>query len=1151
MPNSEKIELLISPEALKQFEQLKAASDANTASFEKLIAKAVELNKAVGNATTFKEINKATTEMTANEKALTKQVDDLAKANAKLQALYADEAKKIAEVKAQQQARNQAIKEEIQLNQAAEGSIKQKQIQIKQLTREYDNLSSAERDSAKGNDLLKSIQQLDTELKKLEGASGRFQRNVGNYSGSAKIIVDALERAKTKFEGLSKAADATPAALSRAKSEFDALRQITDSKQFLGFAGKMGDAQAEVKTFTRVLVNLETQGEGNSETARELRQRLAELSDQIADTKDEVRALASDTRTFDLFAGAVSFAADTFQVFAGAATLAGASEEDAAEATRTLLAIQSVANGVKGIATELTTRGTAANKLYAFAQNQVAIAMDSTAAAGARLRGALITLGIGAVIIGIGLLIANFDKIKRAITGVSKEQEALNEVFKESGSEYTEAVKLVSQLKTNIDLAKQGIIQKEAVIKQYNDSLGKTTGQVKSLDEAEKQLIEKGDAYIQMTLKKAVANIALEKAAQKAFEAEELKRKKEEEFGNAVTTFNEANARAAGLTEDEITALKTEALTKRKNAAIAAKNDEQKIYTDIAKEAEKAMADIAKAFNLNPLGNNGTVQQSVQGKKFRDGMLKDDADMYKRLSENQDAYLTTRLSALEKSYSIEKQILAGQKNAELDNLNQQINIDRQRASVGEITKEDLIQKEKDFSFKRSEINKDYAERQKILERNNGREVIAIRQSFIATQMELDKEYNDQFKKYQEDRLNIQIDSIQKEQGLRQAYDSEGQSAEIKALNNRYERQFSATKEGSRKRQRVEEQYAKDRADIEYSYTIASIKNEIDAAKKILDVRKAAGIDVSEQQKKIYELEMQLSDAATKHFIENEKKKKSVFQERMEETEDVIAKVQEIEGQVANIIGGFISANVDKQKAAIQDQLDAIDRKKEADIDAVNVSAISAQDKANKIAAIDARAAAQKEALEKRQRQLDIQRAQFEKAANITGIVIETARAVVHQLAIGNLAGAISVGAIGAAQLALAIAAPLPKFAQGTDDAPGGLAWVGDGGKGELVITPQGQVMQTPSVPTVMNVPKHSIVLPDARAALESGMVVNRYGRLVQQDVGSHRIEQKLDHIAKVIKNKPVLNMNADQGGLTAMWQYGANWVTYADDQTRF
>jgi hypothetical protein len=194
-------------------------------------------------------------------------------------------------------------------------------------------------------------------------------------------------------------------------------------------------------------------------------------------------------------------------------------------------------------------------------------------------------------------------------------------------------------------------------------------------------------------------------------------------------------------------------------------------------------------------------------------------------------------------------------------------------------------------------------------------------------------------------------------------------------------------------------------------------------------------------------------------------------------------------------------------------------------------------------------------LERRQRRIELERARFEKASNIASIIGSTAVAIIKQLAVTPLpAGApfvAAIGAIGALQLARAIAAPLPKFAHGTDDAPGGLAWVGDAYKKELVLTPQGQVVQTPAVPTVMNVPRHSIVLPDARAALESGLAVNRYGRLVQNDNGSQKIEQKLDHIAKVIKNKPVLNMGADQGGLTAIWKYGANWVSYAEDQTRF
>ncbi|MBK7885467.1 MAG: hypothetical protein IPJ81_18005 [Chitinophagaceae bacterium] len=140
-----------------------------------------------------------------------------------------------------------------------------------------------------------------------------------------------------------------------------------------------------------------------------------------------MKALSSDTRGFDLFAGSVTFAADAFETAAGAAVLFGASEEDAAAATATLTAIQSISNGVKGIANELTTRGTAANKLFAFAQLQVKTAFDVTATSAARLRAALITIGIGALIVGVGLLIANFGKLKEFFQGNAREAQRFAE----------------------------------------------------------------------------------------------------------------------------------------------------------------------------------------------------------------------------------------------------------------------------------------------------------------------------------------------------------------------------------------------------------------------------------------------------------------------------------------------------------------------------------------------------------------------------------------------------------------------------------------------------------------------------------------------------------------------------------------------------
>ena len=64
-----------------------------------------------------------------------------------------------------------------------------------------------------------------------------------------------------------------------------------------------------------------------------------------------------------------------------------------------------------------------------------------------------------------------------------------------------------------------------------------------------------------------------------------------------------------------------------------------------------------------------------------------------------------------------------------------------------------------------------------------------------------------------------------------------------------------------------------------------------------------------------------------------------------------------------------------------------------------------------------------------------------------------------------------------------VAQPIPKYREGTKDHQGGRAIVGDGGKEEIVITPDGKVMKTPAKSTLVDLPKHSIVLPDANIAM--------------------------------------------------------------------
>jgi hypothetical protein len=85
----------------------------------------------------------------------------------------------------------------------AEGSYYQLNQQLVDLRKQYKSLSAAERDSAKGQELKDKINQLDTELKKIDASTGQFQRNVGNYPKTFAMINRSLTRAIPGFEAFS------------------------------------------------------------------------------------------------------------------------------------------------------------------------------------------------------------------------------------------------------------------------------------------------------------------------------------------------------------------------------------------------------------------------------------------------------------------------------------------------------------------------------------------------------------------------------------------------------------------------------------------------------------------------------------------------------------------------------------------------------------------------------------------------------------------------------------------------------------------------------------------------------------------------------------------------------------------------------------
>lgn len=907
--------------------------------------------------------------------------------------------KEIIRGKVEQQAYNAAIKDQIKLEQAAEGSINQKRVQLKQLQQQYDSLAESQRNTDDGKKLLKQVQDLDTELKDLEGTTGRFQRNVGNYQQSAKIIVDAFERAKVKLEQVNRTMGQSSPEAAAARKEFETLDRITQQPQFLNISAKVGDANAELKFFTKSLIELERNGQGGSQAANELRTQLARLTDEIADTRQEVKALSSDTRNFDLFAGSVNFAADAFQTYAGAAALAGASEKDAAEATKTLVAIQSVANGVKGIANELTTRGTAANKAYAFVQGQVAIATNASATATQRW-GAIFKLTVfGLIATAIGFLISQFSKMKSGTEDLIDTQESLNNVAKQTAETFaTEKVAL------------------DVLIAEYTRSNTTQERRKEIFDE----LQSKYPAYF--------ANLSTEKSSV-----------------DEITAAYEKLSRAMLL-----------------KARVAAATSE------LAKQEARVIA-IALKFGIDDL-------DAIE--KFAIDFLENapSGDLNNIFKAHIQQFLNTR--------AILNSIIA-KSQKELDELG------------GDPTKGGKTE------TPRVKASKEEAKQIEAIENKLLKDLLAIQ---IAMR-ENAEDFVDQLASARTEEFEKRLDQIQK------AFQKENSlnetSRDQQLLDN--QKAFDAGRI-------TQEEFNKRKVEIEKNYQRTTLEIQLDFYDAQLGLLKAFGEDTVAAEAAIAAARLKLAELGSGATTDT-----GTGKTKEEKTLEDLAKIKATYEDVTSVILGLSNALNQRQLNNIQDQMDSIDRLKSLEIERINASTDSEEKKAARIAILEARTDAQKQQLELRKRQVQERQAKFEKAAIIGKIILDTASAIVE--ALPNLALAVVAGALGAAQLAVAIATPIPRYKHGknVNDLYEGPAIVDDGGRPEAIIRADGSVEIGGNTPRLTHLGKKDIVMPDAM--------------------------KWVDHLISKSLQPPAYNTKADDGTIDAVKTIGKNIVQAINNKT--
>lgn len=143
---------------------------------------------------------------------------------------------------------NKEIQNNLRIEKEKEGSAKALRAELSNLTAEYDSLSRAERNSAKGKELQDKINAVTDELKGAEEETQRFYRNVGSYEESIKRAVGINNDFANSLLNISQSAGGFKGFVSNAKAEISSftssLTGLLKNKVFLGIAGIAGAGYA-------------------------------------------------------------------------------------------------------------------------------------------------------------------------------------------------------------------------------------------------------------------------------------------------------------------------------------------------------------------------------------------------------------------------------------------------------------------------------------------------------------------------------------------------------------------------------------------------------------------------------------------------------------------------------------------------------------------------------------------------------------------------------------------------------------------------------------------------------------------------------------------------------------------------------------------
>jgi hypothetical protein len=286
-----------------------------------------------------------------------------------------------------------------------------------------------------------------------------------------------------------------------------------------GAEGSIGSLKKQLREAQNEVVSLSDKFGATSREAVNAAKKAAELRDRIGDAKALTDAFNPDAK-FKALTASLSGVAGGFGAVQGAMALFGAETENV---QKTLLKVQSamaISQGLQAIGESVDSF----KNLGTVIKTQVISAFTT-------LRGAIIATGIGALAVGLGLLVTNFEQIKTTLLNLFPSLGEFGTKIQSLIQNITDYVGITSQAKRDTEDFTKGI---NAYIKSLDRSIKELEAQGGREDEiykAKKDRIEK-----QLLLIKGATDEELQKRADlntelKVLDLQEANRikKKEEE----------------------------------------------------------------------------------------------------------------------------------------------------------------------------------------------------------------------------------------------------------------------------------------------------------------------------------------------------------------------------------------------------------------------------------------------------------------------------------------------------------------------------------------------------------------------------------------------------------------------------------------------